>query len=54
MQKVVTLSTMEVKYVAATKASKEIIWLHRFMEELGKKKENRILYSDNQSAINFQ
>ena len=30
-----TLSTMEAEYIAATKASKEMIWLQRFMEELG-------------------
>jgi hypothetical protein len=37
LQKVVALSTTKVEYVAATKASKEMIWLQRFMEELGKK-----------------
>ena len=37
LQKVVSLSTREVEYVVATKASKEMIWLQRFMEELGKK-----------------
>jgi hypothetical protein len=37
LQKVVTLSTIEAEYVVATEASKEIIWLQRFMEELGKK-----------------
>jgi hypothetical protein len=36
LQKVVALSTTEVEYVSATKASKEMIWLQRFMEELGK------------------
>jgi hypothetical protein len=37
LQKVVALSTIEAEYVAATEASKEMIWLQRFMEELGKK-----------------
>ena len=37
LQQVVALSTTEAEYVAATEASKEMIWLHRFMEELGKK-----------------
>ena len=32
LQKVVALSTTEAEYVAATKASKEVIWLQRFME----------------------
>ena len=46
LQKVVSLSTTEVEYVAATEASKEMIWLQRFMEELGKKQENDRLYCD--------
>jgi hypothetical protein len=37
MQKVVSLSIIEAEYVAAIKASKEMVWLQRFMEELGKK-----------------
>jgi hypothetical protein len=37
LQKVVALSTTEEEYVVATEASKEMIWLQRFMEELGKK-----------------
>jgi hypothetical protein len=53
MQKVVALSTTEVEYVAATEASKEMIWLQRFMEELGKKQENNKLYCDSQSAIHL-
>ena len=31
-----------------------MIWLHRFMEELGKKQENSKLYSDSQSAIHIE
>jgi hypothetical protein len=53
LQKVVSLSTMEAKYVVATQDSKEIIWLHRFMEELGKNKENCKLYCDKESAIHL-
>ena len=37
LQQVVALSIMEAEYVAATEASKEMIWSQRFMEELGKK-----------------
>ena len=44
---------MEVEYVVATEASKEMIWLQRFMEELGKKQGNRRLYNDSQSAIHI-
>ncbi|KAL6323541.1 hypothetical protein AAG906_039119 [Vitis piasezkii] len=41
LQKNVTLSTKEAKYVEATEAGKDMIWLHGFLDELGK----------NQSAI---
>ena len=37
LQKVAALSSTEVEYITATEASKEVIWLQRFMEELGKK-----------------
>jgi hypothetical protein len=53
LQKVVELSTTEAEYVAATEASKEMIWLQRFVEELGKKKENSRLYCDSDSAIHL-
>ena len=53
LQKFVALSTTEAEYVTATKASKEMIWLQRFMEELGKKKENSKLYYDNESGIHL-
>jgi hypothetical protein len=53
LQKVVALSTTEAEYVATTEASKEMIWLQRFMEELRKKQENSKLYYDNESAIHL-
>ena len=53
LQKVVALSKTEAEYVSATEASKEMIWLQRFMEELGKKQENRRLYCDSKSAIHL-
>jgi tagatose-1,6-bisphosphate aldolase non-catalytic subunit AgaZ/GatZ len=52
-EKVFALSTIEAEYVDATEASKEMIWLQRFMEELGKKQENRRLYCDSESAIHL-
>jgi hypothetical protein len=54
LQKVVSLSTMESQYVVAREASKVMIWLHRFIEELGKKKENNRFYNDNESAIHLE
>ena len=53
LQKVVSLSTIEEEYVFAIEASKEMIWLQRFMEELGKKQDNSMLYCDNESAIHL-
>jgi hypothetical protein len=53
LQKVVALSTTEAEYVAAIEASKEMIWLQRFMEELGKKQENSRLYCDSESVIHL-
>ena len=45
------MPTTEAKYVAETEAGKEMIWLHGFLDELGKKQEMGILHSDSQSAI---
>jgi hypothetical protein len=53
LQKVVALSRMEAEYVTTTEASKEMIWLQRFMEELGKKWENSRLYCDIESVIHL-
>ena len=50
LQKIVALSTIEVEYVAAIEVLKEI-WLHSFLDELGKKQDLGILHSDSQSAI---
>ena len=44
------MSTTEAEYVAATKAGKEMIWLHGLLDEFGKKQEMGILHSDSQSA----
>jgi hypothetical protein len=53
LQNVVALSTTEEKYFDITKASKEMNWLQRFMEELGKKQENNRLYCDSDNAIHL-
>ena len=41
------------EYVAIAEAGKEIIWLADYLEELGKKQSEKILYSDSQSTIQF-
>src|SRR3984885_13549727 len=53
MQSVVALLTTKVEYVATTEVSKEMIWLQRLLDELGKKKELGKLYSDSQSTIHL-
>ena len=51
-QELVTLSTTEAEYVAATHAAKEAIWLQQFINEVYHPFANSItLYCDNQSAI---
>ena len=45
------MSTRETEYIAATEVEKEMIWLHGFLNELGKKQEMDILHSDSQSTI---
>ena len=47
------MSTTKAEYVASTEVGKEMIWLHGFLNELGKKQEMSILHSDSQSAIFF-
>ncbi|RVX04667.1 Retrovirus-related Pol polyprotein from transposon TNT 1-94 [Vitis vinifera] len=42
LQKIVTLSTTEAEYVAATEAGKEMIWLHGFLDELVETYTNKI------------
>ena len=51
-QELVTLSTTEAEYVAATHAAKEGIWLRRLVEEVFRPLAHPTpLYSDSQSAI---
>src|SRR5215471_6052514 len=51
-QELVTLSTAEAEYVAATHAAKEAIWLRRFIGEVFNPISTpTTLYCDNQSAV---
>jgi len=51
-QELVTLSTMEAEYVAATHAAKELLWLRRLLGEIFRPLNHPILLNcDNQSAI---
>ena len=51
LQKCISLSSTEAEYVEIAEAGKEMIWLTDYLEELGKKQSEKILYSDSQSAI---
>ena len=53
LQKCVALSTTEAEYLAVTEAYKELLWLKRFLQELGFKQQRYVVLCDNQSAINF-
>ena len=52
LQGLVTLSTTEAEYVAATSAGQEILWLRNLFTELGYNLSSpSMLYVDNQSAM---
>ena len=51
-QSIVALSTTEAKYMATCEAGKEIVWMHKMLQELGFPMTTpSLLYMDNQSAI---
>ncbi|KAH9733924.1 retrovirus-related pol polyprotein from transposon TNT 1-94-like protein [Citrus sinensis] len=51
LQSTIVLSTTEAKYMAATEAVKEAIWLKGLLGDLGVIQENIAVFCDNQSAI---
>lgn len=53
LQKCVALSTTEAEYIAATEASKELLWMKKFLHELGLKQDKFVLFCDSQSAIHL-
>ena len=53
LQKCVALSTTEAEFIAATEASKELLWLKKFVRELGFDQGKYVLFCDNQSAIHL-
>lgn len=46
LQKCIALSSTEAEYIAATEACKEILWLQKFLQELGMKQDRYNLYCD--------
>lgn len=53
LQKCVALSTTEAEYIAITEACKEMLWMKRFLIELGINQNQYIVYCDSQSAIHL-
>ncbi|CAL1392755.1 unnamed protein product [Linum trigynum] len=53
LQKCVALSTTEAEYIAVTEACKEMIWMKKFLNELGFLQEQPQLFCDSQSAIHL-
>lgn len=54
LQKCVALSTTEAEYIAAVEASKEMLWLKRFLQELGLKQGEYVVLCDSQSAMDLK
>lgn len=52
-QPTVALSATEAEFVALTEATKDVIWLTNFLDELGIEYEVPTIYSDSQSAIEW-
>ena len=53
LQKCVTLSTTDVEYIAATEAGKKMLWMKRFLQYLGFKQDENVVYCDSQSALDL-
>ncbi|GJS10563.1 retrovirus-related pol polyprotein from transposon TNT 1-94 [Tanacetum coccineum] len=53
LQKCMAVSTTEAEYMEATEACKELLWLKRFLQELGFKQQCYAVLCDNQSAIHL-
>ena len=53
LEKCVALSTTEAKYIAAIEAAKEMLWLKRFVSDLGLSQLTYVISCDRQSAIDL-
>ena len=53
LQGIIALSTTESKYIAATEAIKEAIWLQGIMLELKMLDQKVTMFSDSQSALHL-
>ena len=50
---VFALSTTKTEYITANEASKEMLWLKQFLQELGLKQDGYVVNCDGQSAIDL-
>ena len=50
-QKIVATSSMEAEYIGLSLASKEAIWLRKFLSDLGLSLDPVVIYEDNQASI---
>lgn len=53
LQKCVALSTTEAEYIAAAETGKEMLWLKRYLQELGIKQKEYNVHCDSQSALDL-
>lgn len=53
LQKCIALSTTEAEFIAMTEASKELLWMKKFLGELGFVQKIYVLFCDKQSAIHL-
>uniref|UniRef100_A0A2N9HLW0 Integrase catalytic domain-containing protein n=1 Tax=Fagus sylvatica TaxID=28930 RepID=A0A2N9HLW0_FAGSY len=53
LQKCVALSTTKAEYIAATEAGKEMLWMKRFLQDLGLKQDEYVVHCDSQSALDL-
>ena len=51
LQRCVSSSTKEVKYIESIEVGKEILWMKYFLQELGLRQKDYIVYCDSQSVI---
>ena len=46
LQKCVALSTTETEYIATNEAGKEMLWIKRFLQELGLMQDKYVVHCD--------
>jgi len=53
LHKCVAMSTTKVEFIVTTEACKELLWLKKFLQEHGFRKDNYSLFVDSQSVIHL-